>query len=297
MRLKRLALMGMMILAVTASVQAAHYASLYVIPVAGHTNGVNGTSWVSDVAIYNFNATPLTVELLYIKGGFDPDNLLLVDSVPGSAVEIPAKGTRILKDLLAGVGGMDMTIGSLIIGSNDGRAFAVTSRAYSKDPAGNTIGQTVLPARDFIDSALGTTTKPATGYIPGIISDARHRTNLGFVAGASDLSATPLVVEFTVVGRDGATLGTRQFSIPIGTFRFLQFPVTTVAPTGFSEASVNVTILSGDGEVVPYASIIDNQTADAVFVLGELPPNMNTGAGAKSVAESIFHKALTQRIR
>lgn len=291
-RLKRLLLTSAMLVAFTATAQAAHYASLYVIPVAGHTNGVNGTRWVSDLAIYNFNNAPLTVELLYIKGGFDRENLLLVNKVPGSAATIPAGGTRIIKDILEGVGEGNMTLGSLIVGSSDGRPFAVTSRAYSVDPVGNTIGQTVLPARDFIDSALGNTMQPAVGYIPGIISDARHRTNLGFVAGASDRSATPLAIEFTVRGRDGASLGTRQFSVPAGTFQFFQFPVTSVASAGFAEASVDVRILAGDGEVVPYASVIDNRTADAVFILGEMPPNTNTGLTAQRAAVSIFQKAL-----
>ena len=250
---------------------ASEYADLYVIPVAGHLTGTNGSNWASDIAIQNFQSTPLTVQLIVIESGEGmPDNVSPLDSQAGSSVTVPANGTRILRDALNGHRGLPQTIGAVILGSD--RPFAVSSRAYSTTATGATESESVTPVRDFLDNSLGDTNLTnATAYVPGLTANARYRTNLGFVAGSG--SSSGLTVEVTLRGADGALLGTRMFTIPGASFEHVQFSSTSMTNQTFDEASATYRIVSGDGAVIPYASVIDNLSAAAFYISGQFPPN------------------------
>lgn len=269
---------------------ANHYADFYVIPVAIDAPGANGTQWMSDVAIYNFGTTPLTVEMLFIQSGQgDPNNT--TDVTPTSLpIPIPGRGSVILKDVLDLIPG-DTNIGAILIGAN--APFAVTSRAYSLSPTGDTVGQTVLPARDFLENAVGDVNNAgAVAYIPGLIANSRFRTNLGFVAATTNDNAAGMTVEVTIRDSSGGSVGSRLFTIPGGNFTHVQFPSTAITGTvlpnsSFDAGSADFRIVAGDGAVVPYVSVIDNVTADAVFVSGQFPPN---AAFAKSGVPSAFRE-------
>jgi len=255
---------------------ANHFADFYVIPVAIDSPGVNGTQWMSDVAIFNFQSTPLTVEMLFIASGQNnPDNAAPL-SPPLLPIPIPAGGSVILKDVIDTLPGTTK-IGAILIGAN--APFAVTSRAYSMTPTGDTVGQTVQPARDFLENAVGDVMNPgATSYLPGLINNSRFRTNLGFVAATANNNNDGMTVEVTIRNASGGPVGTRAFFIPGGSFTHLQFASTAITGTDgpnafFDAGSATYRITTGDGAVVPYASVIDNVTADAVFVTGQFPPN------------------------
>jgi len=268
---------------------ASEYADLYVIPVAGHLTGSNGSNWASDIAIQNFQTTPLTVQLIVIESGEGmPDNVSPLDSQAGSSVTVPANGTRILRDALNGHRGLPQTIGAVILGSD--RPFAVSSRSYSTTPTGATESESVMPVRDFLDNSLGDTNlTSAIAYVPGLTANARYRTNLGFVAGSG--SSSGLTVEVTLRGADGALLGTRMFTIPGASFEHVQFSSTSMTNQTFDEASATYRIVSGDGAVIPYASVIDNLSAAAFYISGQFPPN--TAFGKISTFRTLF-KRMTQ---
>lgn len=299
MRKLLMTLIAVATLAIPAGVQAEHYADLYVIPAAAHTPGVNGTMWMSDVAIQNFQTTPLTVEIVVIESGTNPDSIypLLTDRTSNGSVTIPAGGSVMLDDVLAGHRGLASTFGALLIGGN--QPFAVTSRAYSMSPAGDTVGQTVRPAANFLDSSLapGNSAAGNTAYLPGLVQNANFRTNLGLVA-ANAGGGEPLIVRFTLRGANGVVAGSRDIVIPAGAVTQMQFPLRDVAAGTFDIAGAEVRIQSGSGSVVPYASIIDNRTADAVYVSGMFPQpvaSASSSAASPSIFRSILERATSGR--
>jgi hypothetical protein len=266
---------------------AQNSSDLYVIPVASHTSGQFGTTWMSDLAIQNTQSAPLTVQLIFIETGEGNSNNIFPVTTTNTtgAVTIPAGGNVLLKDVLNGYRAFSNVAGSLIVGGD--KPFALTSRSYSMTPAGNTIGQTVPPAANFIDNTVGVTNnQTAIAYLPGLINNAQFRTNLGFVAGNGSSSGQPMSVQITVRNAAGSAVGTRAFTIPGGAFTHVQFSISSVAPASFDIAGAEVTITQGSGAVIPYASVVDNGSADAVFVLGQFPAN--APFAGKTAINSVF---------
>lgn len=264
--MRKTALLLLTLLTAT-SAFADHYADTYVIPVVGHTDGANGTQWMSDLVIRNFSATPMEVDLVLIESGSDlTDNIvpLVTDDIDGS-VTVPANHTVMLRDILDGYD-MENITGALIVGSD--RPFAITSRAYSNR---SPLGQTVPAARDFFDNSIGTIDNNMAVYIPGIMSNAATRTNLGFVAGSAGSLSTPMIVEVTVRNATGGVVGTRTFFIPQGNFAHYQFNIRSFAAANIDVGTAEFRITQGEGTVVPYASLVDNTTGEAAYIMGQFP--------------------------
>ena len=277
----------------SAPAYSSHYSDLYVIPVVAHTDGVNGTVWMSDVAIQNFQPTPLTVQLIFIESGEGrTENFFpLMNNDLNGSVTVPANGSVLLKDILRNYRGMSAAFGSLIVGAD--MPFAVTSRAYSMSPAGDTIGQTVRPSANFLNVTEGAIS-PASAYIPGLIQNGNFRTNLGLVvANATGFDST-LVVAVTLRDASGATVGTRQITVGPGVFTHLQFSARELTNTTFDIGSAEFRIIQGSGSVVPYASVIDNRTADAVFIAGSFPDADSTAMGKGTFMQSPFRSLMQQ---
>jgi hypothetical protein len=288
MRNLRISFFAMLAIFASMAAHANHYADFYVIPAASHTPGLNNTNWMSDLAIQNFQSTPLTVQIVVIESGFDMDNVFPLTTEDGSgSVTVPPNGNVMLKDLLNGHRGMPATNGALLVGAD--RPFAITSRTYSMSPTGDTVGQTVPGAANFLDNTLSPI-NPATAvaYVPGLVQNANFRTNLGFVAANGSGSGGPMALVVTIRNAEGATVGTRSFSIPAGSVMHMQFSSRSMTNSNYDAGGAEFRITSGTGSVVPFASVIDNRTADAVFVLGTFPQNAPPMMFGKDAMPSLF---------
>jgi hypothetical protein len=251
---------------------ASEFSDLYVIPVAGHVTGLNGSTWMSDVAIQNFQSTPLTVQIVVIESGEG----MAENVTPGGSVIVPANGTRILRDVLNGHGTGD-TIGAIMVGAD--RPFAISSRAYIMNAAGATQGQSVTPLRNFLDTSLAhADLSVATAYVAGLTSNSHYRTNLGFVAGSASTSG--MMLEVTLRDASGAAIGTHMFAIPGNGFEHVQFSSALLSSQSFDEGSATFRIVSGDGSVAPYASVIDNFSSAGFFIGSQFAPNAPFASGA-----------------
>ena len=277
---ERILLLISLLVIVSPSASASHIGDLYVIPVAAHASGVNSSAWRTDVAIHNFQTTPITVELAVIESGEGSmDNFFPVSISGNDTLTVPAGGSRILVDVLNNHRGRAQTTGSLIIGAD--KPFVATSRTYIVDSTGtNRIGETIPAAHEFLSAATD------TAFLPGLISDARFRTNIGFTASAG-LDA-PLVIEVSILGSGGNSLGSRTFAVPAGGANHLQFSSTSITNEVLSESTAVVRIVSGVGDVVPYASIVENSSNNAMFVSAVVPMTTVGSARASSFAEKLL---------
>ncbi|HEV7768284.1 MAG TPA: hypothetical protein VGQ76_25010 [Thermoanaerobaculia bacterium] len=275
----------------TSVARADHYSDTYVIPVVGHTTGANGMTWMSDVSIRNISAEPLTVQMIVIETGdnnFDNVFPLITDDVDGS-VTINANSSLNLRDILDDYRDQGRSLGALILGGN--RPFAVTSRAYSTD---SPLGQTVPPARDFLLNSLEQADNVGFAYIPGIVSNASTRTNFGFVAGAGGSSTVPMVVDVSVRNSTGGIVGTRSFVIEPGNFAHHQVNIRSFGAGTFDIGSIDVRVSQGEGAVVPYASLIHNETGEAAYIMGVLPETTPSN-GLFFAPKNLFRTLIDQR--
>lgn len=247
---------------------ANHLSDTYVIPVAGHTTGANGLVWKSDLAIRNVSAQPLNVELIFIETGdqnFDNIQPLAGTHTDGS-VTLQANETVLLTDILEGYRDRASSLGAVILGGD--RPFAVTSRVYNSQ---SPVGETVPPTPDFLENSTEQADNTGFAYIPGVAQNAAWRTNFGFVAGAGGSASVNMQVEVTVRAAAGGVLGTRSFVIAPGNFAHQQINLRSITPGNFDVGSVEVRVVTGEGAVVPYASLVDNNTGEAAYIMGVLP--------------------------
>ncbi|MBW3671696.1 MAG: hypothetical protein KY432_08505 [Acidobacteria bacterium] len=292
MRYRRavLTLLAAVLLALPAA--AAHYSDFYVIPVAGHVPGVNDTFFRSDIAIHNFQDTPITVDMALVESGIGLTNNVFAI---GDPVTVAARGSVLLEDVLDGYRGMESVLGSILIGAD--KPFAVVSRAFTNAEDGGTYGQTIPAVADFLDNVSGVTDPAmARAWIPGARSDSEFRTNIGFVAGSGDSSSESLAVKVRLYDQSGGSLGTETFLLPGGTFNHTQFNTSVITGETFTVAGVEITIPSGNGAVIPYISVVDNETGDGWFVLGTFPPNQPAGkTGQMSEFRQLFDQVMRDR--
>lgn len=295
MRTTRWFLLMLVALAATAAGAQSLYSDFYVIPVASHTPGRNGTTWMSDVALLNLQNAPLDVQMVLIESGEgNADNVFPVTPSGNASVTVPPSGSLLLQDVLNGFRSTGVT-GAILVGAD--RPFAVTSRSYSSSPSGNTIGQTVTPVRDFLENVAGRSDQSAVAYIPGLQNNARYRSNLGFVAGNTNSASGSVGVLVTVRNNAGGPIGSRLFTVPAGNFEHMQFPVSSIIgnESQFDIGSAEFRITGGNGAVVPYGSVVDNATADAAFISGQFPANAPLSSGKSTAANPL--RELFDRMR
>lgn len=256
-------ILALMLIAVPVA-SAAAPSDFYVIPVATHAAGAGGTAWRTDVVIQNIQQTPVTVSMAVVESGEGLlDNIFPLSLNDSAAATVPPGGSAVLSDVLRNHRGRAETSGALLVGGD--QPFVLTSRTYAAG-AGGGVGETVPPVSDVVDGG--------TLYLPALVSNASARSNIGFVAAAG---TQPLVIETALHDRGGASLGTRSFTVAPGVTTQLQFSTRSVAAAPFDEASAKMRIVSGDGTLIGYASVVDNASADASFISGGMTMN---GGGA-----------------
>ncbi|MDQ3280527.1 MAG: hypothetical protein M3Q69_03860 [Acidobacteriota bacterium] len=241
---------------------AAEYSDLYIIPVAGHAQGANGTLWRSDVILHNVQSAPVTIEIALVESGAAASAAPV--SLESALVLMPGE-TRTLPDVAARLGRNVM--GALVLGGN--MPFAVTSRTWAQRPGGRTLGQSVVPVA--ITGTRDATTRVAV--LPSLTSNAQQRSNVGVFLAASH---APFVAELTFLAPDGAANGSQLIVVNEEGMMHRQIAI----PAAAAASTAVVRILQGDGIVVPYASTIDNTSAEALFVSG---PVIAAGEGARAM--------------
>jgi hypothetical protein len=236
------------------------------IPAAAHATGVGGARWRTDVEILAAGSVPVSLLVDLLER--DRENA----SPRSVVVNVPAGTANRYVDALDALFSFEGAA-ALRLTPLSGSPL-VTSRTYA-DSGEGTYGQ-FIPAVSHADSfAIGQTaaliqlsrpTDPTTGY----------RSNLGLV----NLGAAPMTIEIDLRRSNGERLGTPTQALR--PFEYVQIGDVFSLGTGGEVAdgfALLRTTTSG-GRFLAYASVVDNRTADAIFIPGRLLP-----AGASSRLE------------
>src|SRR5581483_9688453 len=220
-----------------------------IIPAVGHVAGANGTFWRSDVTMYNPTSSAMTLSLQYLPAGAD-DRFTQVRTVP-----VAAGKTLMLADILTWMGVSSGT-GALDLRWTAGAGPVVTSRTYTTTASGGTYGQSIDPVTEFTNDA----------YVPGLRSDARYRSNVGFANGGDDI----IGVTTELLGANGQVLASGFVTLQPRSQT--QMPLAAMFPSVNVQALGSVTLkahVDGAANLFAYGSIVDNTSGDPVFYGGK----------------------------
>jgi subtilisin-like proprotein convertase family protein len=228
-----------------ATTRPASFAPRKHIAAVAHAPGALGTSWQTDVRIFNSSATTANVAAIFTRAGEDgwshfaavklsiaPKQVMALDDVVSSAMHTN------------GVGQLEL------LGDTD--SLAVTSRTYTHANNG-TYGQ-FIPAASTLDAST-------LAYVPQIQATADFRTNAGFaeVAGGSGTVRVTLFNAAT-----GEIVSTQDF--PVTPFDQRQFPAT-----GAALMTAELRVISGDARILAFGSVVDNHSGDPIYVAAKPP--------------------------
>jgi subtilisin-like proprotein convertase family protein len=217
------------------------------IPAVAHTNGVNGTTFISDVRLFNRSSTRDTnVTLVFTPSGADGRETF-------SAVKLTLRPQQLvqLNDVVAHTFRTSGT-GQLEVQGDDVMA---TSRTYTESGHG-TYGQNILTAEQ------STTIRRPPLTISLIVISDEFRTNVG----VAELGGGSGVARFTIRNATGSTVDTIE--VPIAPYTHAQLPLTRER----GELYATLQLISGNATIAGYASVVDNRSGDATFVPGAAEP-------------------------
>jgi len=232
----------------------------YSVPIAAHLGGYAGTFWVSDLRIFNPDASqPANFDLYAIPEGEDGTQSYFQTRItvqPNSIVSLP--------DVLKNSFGLTSEKGQLVVQA-DGTPLVLTSRTYNTGGGDGTYGQFVGAVRGILGIGRGDT--PLT--MLQLASDPNFRTNLG-ISEVAGISAQVRVTLFD--GDTGETVGTPG-TWTVQPFSNLQidkiFEKLGAGTVDNGYATVEVT--GGTGRVVAYATVVDGASGDSTYVPGTRP--------------------------
>ena len=235
-------------LLVTGTPLNAQGSTRYVIPgVAALNTGF--ANWQSDVRVFNPGAAAVTTTVTYY-----PQNNS--GSPASTAITLNPGETKQLDNILPGLFGLVNTGGALHFDTPAATNLLVSGRTFNQTSTG-TFGQYIPAVTPF--EAVG-----AGGNSLQILQaeeSVRYRTNVGI----AEVNGKPAEVELMMFIPGAKTAARTTFTLGANEFR--QFNVLHDAGLdNVYNARVQVRVLSGDGKVSAYGSIIDMQTQDPTFV-------------------------------
>lgn len=225
------------------------------IPAAARTDGVNGTTWRTDVRIFNpSSVNEITVTLHFLPQGLDGTN------IPGRAFRLGTRETLVLNDAVSILAPhATSAVGAIRIDSDHahtGDDFLVSSRTYTGTgdvTRPGTYGQFV-PALESADATR-------SSAVLHVASRQDVRTNLGVM----NPTLREITVRFTLIGIDGVPfLESAPLSVPPRSMQ--QWSMAAMFGGLYSHDAV---ILAEASEpVFTWGSVIDNYSGDAIFIRG-----------------------------
>ncbi len=223
-------------------------AAKYVIPgVADLNNGV--ANWQTDVRVFNPSTNIVKATLtFYSQNGGTPQS---------KDIQLAPGQVQTLDATLRNVFGISNDGGALHIATTAPTPLVATARTYNQT-ANGTYGQ-FIPAVTANDAAaLGT--RPL--QILQIEESDRYRSNVGF----AEVTGNAATIEVTAIPSDSKVAASTQIQLTPN--QYIQFPqlLRSMGLSNNYNARVSVKVISGQGRVTAYASVIDMQTNDPTYV-------------------------------
>jgi hypothetical protein len=223
----------------------------YVVPGVAEINNGPSSNFHTDMRIYNAAQTPATFALSYFPGfGATRPTDISVTLNPGEV--------RAIDNVIPELWHLSATGGAVALDAPGNASLVVTARTFSRNADGGTYGQ-FIPG---VTAADGVGAGDRALELLQLEQSDQYRTNLGLV----EVTGNPVTVE--IVGQTGNKLTARTEATLSGN-EFRQIGLI-FQQLGFQGASytgrISVKVISGNGRVAAYGSVVDNKTVDPTYV-------------------------------
>jgi hypothetical protein len=222
----------------------------WIVAASAHLPGAGNTHWVTDMVLHNPGTGPTTAHLWFLKSNYENIGEI------GLEVAIPAQASVQLPDVVASVFDDPHATGAVLVGADAplgviSRTFHMPS-PYGDDQLG-TYGQ-FIPAR-ALDRAV---TSDEDAELIQLTRSNAFRTNLGI----ANATPTPIRVDIRLLDASGIEVGTLRQSLPA----FSHAQQNDIFTQYVGDGRATVSSPTEDAAYFPYASVVDNQTGDPIFV-------------------------------
>ena len=236
---------------------------------AAQLSGLNNTSWLSNVRIFNPSAQTSQITVQFLPIGYNNSSPL------GKTVPVGPNATLAIDNVIKwgqdnGVIGTDVKKAALrVLYSNpDSVAPILVSETYTSPTGGGTYGQ-LTPGIDVMPN-----TTPPTLWITGVRNSG---TTTGFRTNYSLLNLRNTEVSnlvFTLLDPTGKAVASQ--SVNLGAYEYRQDSLVNLfggaaAATSPNPLAVEVTVPDGS-DIQAYTSVVDNLTGDPVLIPAVPPP-------------------------
>ena len=222
------------------------------IPIAGRALGSFGSQWQTDLVVTNLQPEPVPLVLTFYGTGGE---------FVFTTTTLAAGGTMVLDDVVYKTFGLSPALGMIRV-SSAREGARVTARATISD-RGNASGEYGQGVPGIPVDALTT-----EHVLSGITASGGRRTNIG----VANPWTVPASIILTLNGSEGEELGRLYRIVPALEVLQINDAFGAFGVPAAEAASVRVTSQVG---VYAYASIVSNDSGDAVFVTG-------TGVGVRT---------------
>ncbi|MGE5276280.1 MAG: S8 family serine peptidase [Acidobacteriota bacterium] len=228
-----------------------------VLPVMTHGQG--SKFFLSDLHVFNPGPAPREFSLYFVPRGRTGAQASLATRTVGAGQVLS------IDDVIANQFGFSDSIGPIVATSADPN-FLISGRLYT-DTANGSFGHTV----PGFSTAEGLAFGGGTATANGLVKSSEFHSNIGF----TEVSGAPVQVRVDAVGEDGTPLGSISIVADPDTTPILGDIIRTLGLAGSPNFSVNFTVTSTVGRVIPFATYVDDVTGDTIF-----QPALNPRASA-----------------
>ena len=233
---------GLLLAAATAGAQEAPSVSV-IVPVVGSSAGALDTRWKTDIELHNDAKSEATVAL----------TLPTAKDQPAILLTIPGGGVQRFTDVAGEAFGLDNVLSPLVVQTLGRRSVRVIASAYAIQ------GGTVTKPQDIPIIDAGAYFPQRT--LSNLSYTDSHRTNLGLI----NLGEQEAIITMALRSAAGDTVSASRSVLPANTMWHLALQL--LFPGMPQGDGYSVLIETGMHDTYVYASVIDNSTNDAEFVL------------------------------
>lgn len=225
-----------------------------VLPVMTHGQG--SKFFLSDLHLFNPGPAPRQFSLYFVPRGRSGAQAAVATRTVGAGQVLA------LDDVISSQFGFSDSIGPIVATSTD-QNFLISGRLYT-NTANGSFGHTV----PGFSTTQGLTFGGGTATANGLIKNAEFHSNIGF----TEVSGAPVQVRVDAAGEDGSALGSISIIAEPNTTPILGDIIRTLGLTSNPNFSVNFTVTSPSGRVIPFATYVDDITGDTIFQPALNPP-------------------------